>query len=623
MILRTAFGGCGVLLALSACGGDNSGSPNPASAGYSGIAGAVAAGAAGAPQGGSTGSALAGGGGSAGAVAGSGGAAGSLAAAGNGGTSVAASGAAGTTASAGSGGLGGSGGASEPPNVFATAPNLVEVWENGTFLGKSSSAGALLSVAANLNLGAENVVAIRASKGSAAKPALQAELDGIFGKAGTSTLWKAKVAASTDELTGNAWAASSFNDGAWAAATDVNVAPTASALVHGPAHGVWTSSASDATALFRAKIYLPASWDANKPYGFGSSVTGGAGGSVVAVSTPAALAAAVTGNTAKIIQVSGSIDFTGLEGSVSNTCCDAVTCSGGGGQIITDDLGACSGKTTFSCSYDKAGTTPLRVGSNKTIIGIGPNATIKGKGFELTGGVSNIIIRNLTVTNLNPHVVWGGDAFTLSGASNVWIDHNRISLIGRQFIVSGFDPATNVTFSYNELDGKTPYSSNCDGTQYWVMLFAGAQNTMTLLGNWIHDTSGRGPHAGGTSPVNQYVYAHFVNDYYQHVTGHAADPATNAHLLYEGTYFQSVKTPFITTDGGYSYAPLPASSTSAACTSAIGRSCIANASSATATFPLDSAALTAMTSYKGSLVAPYPATEVPNAVPHFAGPGHI
>lgn len=148
---------------------------------------------------------------------------------------------------------------------------------------------------------------------------------------------------------------------------------------------------------------------------------------------------------------------------------------------------------------------------------------------------------------------------------------------------------------------------------------------MTMLGNWIHHTSGRGPHAGGTSPVTQNVYAQFVNDYYQNVTGHAADPAQNANLLYEGTYFQSVKTPFITTDGGYSYAPVASnlSSTSAACSSAIGRSCVANANSASGTFPLSSQALTAMTNYKAFMVAPYPATEVPSSVPHLAGPGHI
>lgn len=629
-----------------ACSGSGTSADSPDETGASGSAGATTTGGSSAAAGET--SARAGTGGAAAGASSSGGADGNAgtfagggtsptagtagtAAAGETGSSGGASGAggsggrAGAGGTSGSGGSGGSGGSAGPPNVFATASNLVEVWVNGTFVGKSTNAGALLSTAGSLNLGSTNIIAIRASKGSAAKPFVQAELDGVFGKAGTTTLWKTHAASTSDELTGDSWAASNFDDTSWSAATDVKVAPTAAALVNGPAHGIWTNSASDGTALFRARIYIPANWSADKPYGFASAVTGGAGGSVVSVTTVAELKAAITGNTAKIIQVSGTIDFTGTEGTTSNMCCDAVTCSGGGGQLITDDLGACSGKPTSTCTYDTAGTNPLRVGSNKTIIGVGANATIKGKGFELSGGVSNVIIRNLTITNLNPRVVWGGDAITISGGSKAWVDHNRISLIGRQFIVSGFDPATNITFSYNELDGNTPYSASCDGSHYWVMLFAGAQNTMTVMDNWIHNTSGRGPHAGGTAPVNQYVYAQFANDYYQNVTGHAADPAENANLFYEGTYFQSVKTPFVTTDGGYSYAPVASnlSSTSSACSSAIGRSCIANVNSASAAFPLNAQALTAMTSNKSSMVTPYPAAEVPSSVPYFAGPGHI
>jgi pectate lyase len=542
------------------------------------------------------------------------GTAGSASAGGNGGTS----------GGAGSGGSSGSG-SSGPPNFYAIAPNLVEVWVNGTFVGQSTSAGALLSAAASFNLGQANIIAVRASKGTAAKPSLQAEMDGVFGKAGTSTRWRTKAASSTDETTGDAWAAYNYNDNAWTAATDVNVAPTASALVTGPAHGIWTSSAADATALFRTRIYIPGNWSANKPYGFGSAVTGGQGGSVVTVTTAAQLAAAVTGNTAKIIQVSGTIDFTGSEGNVNNTCCLVGQCASGPSEYITDDLGACAGKATFSCTYDKAGTTPLAVGSNKTIIGIGPNATIKGKGFTLVNNVTNIVIRNLTITNLNPQVVWGGDAITISGATNVWVDHTRISLIGRQFIVTGFSPATNVTISYNEFDGNTPYSATCNGAHYWALLMAGSNDTITALGNWVHHTSWRGPHAGGLD--TEKINMQFVNDYYMTVPGHAADADLNSNLFFEGTYFSNVTTPFTPTPKGFRYAPVASNlgSTTSACTAVLGRACIANAtdSTTTTTFPLDAQALSAMAPYKGSMLLAYPAVEVPYSVPSFAGPGHI
>ncbi len=522
----------------------------------------------------------------------------------------------------GTGGMSGTGGTTAPPNLYATSAAVVEVFVNGVAIGTSTVTGALFSAAVTLNRGAENIIAIRASKGSAANPYLHAQMNGTFGKAGTSTRWKAKAAATADELTGSAWAATGFNDATWAAAKDVNVSPTASVMTAGPAHGIWTSSAADATAIFRMRFYIPAGWSAATPVGFGSAVTGGLGGTVINVTTAAQLAAAVVGNAAKIIQVAGTIDFTGSEGSTTASGCALGTC---GSEFILGALGGCTGLPTFNITYDTAGTTPLSVGSNTTIIGIGPNATIKGKGFLFGTGANNIIIRNLTITSINAQVVWGGDALSFTGARNVWIDHNRISLIGRQFVVTHFSPNTNITLSYNDFDGNTPYSATCNGAHYWVMLILGTGDTITALGNWIHQTSGRGPHAGGA--VGAVVNMQFVNDYYMTVPGHAVDPAPTANLLYEGTYFQDVTTPFIATDGGSSYAPVATTlgSTTAACTSAIGRGCVANAtnSSTATTFPLDSAALTSMAPFRASMVAPYPAAEVPNSVPHLAGPGHF
>jgi pectate lyase len=535
-----------------------------------------------------------------------------------------ASGSSGSTGVAGAGaaGAGGSGGTTTP-NLWATSANEVEVFVNGTSLGASTSPGATLAVAAKLNEGAENIIAIRASKGAAATPYLQAEMDGAFGRAGTSTQWKAKAAASTDEQSGGAWAATSYDDSAWTAAKDVNVSPVVTALTSGPARGIGTGSKADTTAIFRMRFYIPANWSASKPYGFGSAVTGGQGGATVTVTTPSQLAAAVAGNTATVIRVSGTIDFTGSEGSISNTCCYVQQCKTGQSEYITNGQGQCDGQSTFTCTYDKAGTTPLSVGSNKTIIGVGPNATIKGKGFILGNGVSNVIIRNLNITSINPQVVWGGDAIDLGGAKNVWIDHNHISLIARQFIVTHFNPNPNITISYNDMDGNTPYSGTCNGAHYYVYLIGGTGDTITLQGNWMHNTAGRGPHAGGNATTN--VIMHWVNDYNMTVPGHASDAGTGAKLLYEGTAFDDVATPFVTGDGGFNYAPLSSnlSSTNAACQLALGRACVANSASPQATYPLDASALTAMSAYRASAIQAYPASEVPFSVPHLAGTGHI
>jgi len=513
------------------------------------------------------------------------------------------------------------GGGAPSPNVFASAAGQVDVFVNGASLGRSSGPGAMFSVGAALATGAENIIVLRATKGSAAVGYVHAEIDGAFGKAGSSALWKAKLAVGSEATdAAGPWTALGFDDSAWPTAADVGVAPKAGFPVNGPAAGMWSRTASDSTVLFRLKLYIPAGISASTPQGFGRGVTGGAGGAVVTVTTPAGLLAAITDNTPRIVQVSGTIDFTGTEGPTTESSCFQSQCSDGTFEYITNGLGACTsaGKPTFNVTFDKAGKLPMSVGSNKTIIGIGRNATIRGKGLRMVGGVSNIAIRNLTITNINPQIVWGGDALAIDNADRIWIDHVRVSLIGRQFFVTGFGRASNVTLSWNELDGRTPFSATCNGSHYWLMLNAGDGDTITMSNNWIHNTSGRGPHAGN-------VAMQFINDFYDTVPGHAADPSADSALLYEGTYFRNVITA-IGGDTGGAFAPLGANvaSTNAACQGALRRSCTANfASPQPATFPLAQNVLTRLGTAGSAVLTAYPATEVPNVVPHLAGPGHL
>lgn len=554
------------------------------------------------------------------------------------------------------GGVSADGGASSgPPDLYVTGSGVVEVFVNGTSRGKTVAAGALLSLWAPLSTG-ENVVVVRATSGAAPAPHVELEATGAFGKFGTSARWKAKAAVGSEatEATGP-YDAPGYDDGAWASATDTTTAPTAPFPLDGPAHGIWTSSPGDAVVLLRTVIYVPPSFAADTPRGFGSAVTGGEGGALVTVTSIAelkqALCATTSGSncsdtTPRVIQLPSQVfDFTGTEGTTAVTACYQMHCASGPSEYITNQLGACTSanESTFSVTIDAAGTAPLLVGSNKTILGIGPGATLKGKGLTLRGGVSNVVVRNVTITGINPQVVWGGDALTIDDADRVWIDHDRFSLIGRQMIVTGYGKASNLTISWNEFDGVTPYSAYCNGTHYWVMLFLGAADTITLEDNWIHDTSGRAPHAGGLRDAQ--VLAHMVDNDFEHVLGHAADPLTynattngttyssSSWLLLEGNAFEQVTTPIQidpTANGngpGYAYAPLASTlgSTSSTCQAALGRACVANeANPMNGTFPLQTDVTTAIGPYPAtSKVVPYPAAEVPHAVPHLAGPGHV
>lgn len=244
--------------------------------------------------------------------------------------------------------------------------------------------------------------------------------------------------------------------------------------------------------------------------------------------------------------------------------------------------------------------------------------------------------------------MWGGDAITLDGARDVWIDHVRYSLIARQMLVTGWGEAVGVTVSWNEFDGRTPYGAYCDGAHYWVMLLLGPSDTFTFLGNWIHHTSGRGPHVGGQ---NSSALLHLVNAYYATVTNHAVDASTYqtldasgnvtatwaASVLLEGTFFRDVNIPIqidaagsgsgYRTGPGSVFVPLAStrSQTDARCRAVLGRACLANlATPQNGTYPLDAAALTAFgQATAADLATPFPVELVPATVSSLAGPGHI
>jgi pectate lyase len=71
----------------------------------------------------------------------------------------------------------------------------------------------------------------------------------------------------------------------------------------------------------------------------------------------------------------------------------------GGGQSYIGTL-SCTGSDMVSTqiTYDKAGVTPLQVGSNKSIVGVGSKGVIQGKGLHLAKGTKNIIMQNVHVT---------------------------------------------------------------------------------------------------------------------------------------------------------------------------------------------------------------------------------
>lgn len=156
--------------------------------------------------------------------------------------------------------------------------------------------------------------------------------------------------------------------------------------------------------------------------GFAAGVTGGGNAAPVYPTTIADLIKYLGSDDPQVIVISGTYNFVGSEGTESFKACKAYSCDpDNGGQMLLNTLGGCGTNALSDVTIDKAGGQGITVKSDKTLIGTN-KATLNGKGLRMVG-VSNIIIQNIAITNLNPKYVWGGDAFVLSDTSTIWIDH--------------------------------------------------------------------------------------------------------------------------------------------------------------------------------------------------------
>ncbi|ORY15468.1 pectin lyase fold/virulence factor [Clohesyomyces aquaticus] len=354
--------------------------------------------------------------------------------------------------------------------------------------------------------------------------------------------------------------------------------------------------------------------------GFAADTTGGGNSSPVYPKDIKELTAYLTDNSPRVIVLNKEYNYIGSEGKVSEKGCrpDSNKCPGNGGQDAINGANWCSNSKyplSISVSYDKAGIAGIPVKSNKSLIGIGSSGIIRGKGLRIANGAKNVIIQNIHITELNPQYIWGGDAITLVNTDLIWIDHVKTSLIGRQHIVTGYEPSNRVTISNSEIDGRTSWSATCDGHHYWAILFYGTSDKVTMLGNYIHNTSGRSPKVGGTGSG---TLLHAVNNYWENNSGHAFDISENAKVLAEGNAFQNVKTTLLS--GREALFSVPDTGSAEACRSALGRKCELNA------FGSSGAFVGTATGFLGTMkdgVSPMAASKVVASVLANAGVGKI
>ncbi|MEV4378935.1 right-handed parallel beta-helix repeat-containing protein [Streptosporangium sp. NPDC049644] len=228
----------------------------------------------------------------------------------------------------------------------------------------------------------------------------------------------------------------------------------------------------------------------SSPVGFASmngGTTGGSGGPTVTVTTASALAAALTSSGALTIRVSGMISISGM----------------------------------------------YRVASNKSVLGVGSGSGLNGGGLTMSG-VSNIIIRNLTVQNS------GDDAINVqNGSHNIWIDHNNFTRAYDGLVdirlASDF-----ITVSWNRFynHDKSALLGSDDGNTGDI-----GHLRVTYVHNWFDGTNQRHPRVRFGNPV------HVLNNYYSNIGGYGVASTTNAGVYVERNHFENVSRPTSLAEG--------------------------------------------------------------------------
>lgn len=174
----------------------------------------------------------------------------------------------------------------------------------------------------------------------------------------------------------------------------------------------------------------------------------------------------------------------------------------------------------------------VKVKSNKTIIGVGSNATIYQGGFNLNN-VKNVIIRNLIIRDTYVEGDYEGktqdyDAIQVDSSNNIWIDHCKLTHCGDGLIdlrkASSYVTVSWCVFSNHNKAFGIGWTDN---NEYKV----------TIHHNWFNKTRTRNPSFGNG-------IGHLFNNYILGCTSYGNYSRGYARLVIENSYFKNANNPY-------------------------------------------------------------------------------
>jgi pectate lyase len=185
------------------------------------------------------------------------------------------------------------------------------------------------------------------------------------------------------------------------------------------------------------------------------------------------------------------------------------------------------------------GTSALDIASNKTLVGVDKNATIKG-GINVRAGNSNIIVRNLNLQGKGE----GGepaDTAAVRTSHHLWFDHLNIW--------DGGDGNLDLTIGSNYITvswSKFWYTNPNHSHRLSCLVGAGStagdtdtgKNNVTYHHNWFAELVDQ------RMPRVLFGKGHVFSNYYTSSgNGYCVGSGSFASLLVENNYFKNVKSP--------------------------------------------------------------------------------
>ncbi|KAI8623316.1 pectin lyase fold/virulence factor [Xylariaceae sp. FL1651] len=173
-------------------------------------------------------------------------------------------------------------------------------------------------------------------------------------------------------------------------------------------------------------------------------------------------------------------------------------------------------------------TSRLKLGSNKSLIGVGATASFNNSGITIEN-VSNVIVRNLKIS-----FVYGNDDITIQNSTRVWIDHNEFAsdinhgpdyYDGQLDIVRASDWIT-VSWNYFHDHWKSSLVGNSDALRD---VDQGHLHITYHHNHWSN--------VGTRGPAGRFGHQHVFNNYYEDYLYQAIHSRSDNQVLVEGNVF--------------------------------------------------------------------------------------